>query len=105
MTAEEVYIDVANQVFSKGSYLGGVALAIDGYPFDWYFPSIFFYIYSTLCVDILNSRFCAPAGNATKYGILASIRYSIADENILWGFLLLFLFLLPSTADKTHAQG
>ena len=92
MTADEVYMFVKNQVFSKRCYLERVALAITGYPPDGYFSSILFYIYSALCVDILDSRFRPKAGNTTKHGIGARIRYRIADENFCRDFWSLFSF-------------
>ncbi|MBA7614936.1 hypothetical protein ES703_22210 [subsurface metagenome] len=81
MPAEEVYPVVENQGFGKRRHLEGVALAIDGYPSDGYSSSVLLHIYSTLCVDILDSRFRPPAGHTTKHGIGAGIRYGIADEN------------------------
>jgi hypothetical protein len=100
MTAEEMYPFGEDQFFSKGGDFIYVALAIDGYPFDGYFGIILFHVYSALCVDILNSRFCAPAGNTTKYGIGASIRHGIADEN-KFGDLR---FLSRPTADDTYTE-
>jgi hypothetical protein len=82
MPAQKVHILVENQVFGKRRHLERVAFAIDGYPSDGYSSSILRDIYSTQCVDIVNSRFCAPAGNATKYGIGPSVRYGIADDNL-----------------------